>query len=187
MGTGYDKIMEAAKSAKESEEKILKLASVALACAEHLFESGVRDSTSIKELPPMWMLETPDGRIHTPVCFGYFTSEETKDLFAEKIRMKAREIGAVRIAFICEAWVAPDDNRNNLSPRFRDDRREVLTVTVEDKLGMIVSFETPVFKKNGKDTLNIENTKHVVIQEFGQENMRFAGTLCDGDGNVSRH
>lgn len=112
------------------------------------------------DLLPMWVAEDSKGAktlIATP-----FGSEEEKDLTAATVRKIFKDVGAVRCAFISEAWILASDDTGKMPKDYKmgdpirehPDRKEVIIVTAEDNVGVSMMGRYAIIRpKGGKPTL----------------------------------
>lgn len=125
---------------------------------EHLSGFAEKLFNDVGEVQPMWILES-DKEI-VPIV-APFNDDSEKDLAAEFVRNKAKEIGASVCGFMSEAWqvvVIPErDGGDALSTKAsaHEDRREVIHIVTEDRAGGYACGSFFILRpEHGKATLS---------------------------------
>lgn len=84
------------------------------------------------QMTPCWLIQ---GDKRTSIVATPFDGDRSKDFVAFVIRRLLKEENASAYSYVSEAWMAIEDLKYpiGLAPRERNDRREVVIITVADR------------------------------------------------------
>lgn len=141
---------------------------------ERASEFAVDTFKASGEVMPMWIAQ--DGKGEVIPILTPFTNDEEKDVTADAVREIFKKVGAVRCAFISEAWMLVGDKNNKMPEgpiREHPNRVEALVITVEDNVGVSIMGSYPILRPiDGKPRLG-PLTKNTMKLGGG----RFSGLL----------
>jgi len=102
---------------------------------EHVAKFSEKMFLEHGEIQPMWVLESATEIV--PIV-APFDGDESKDIIANFVRNKAKEMKAEVSGFMAEAWMVSLDKNQKLEkmPSEHEDRREIIQVFAEDKSGV---------------------------------------------------
>jgi len=128
----------------------------------------------VDQVSPMWALV--DAKKRVTLIVSPWHSDEEKEAAIKAIRFKMEIDGTVMYAAISEAWMAkvPLDDPDKLMkirPSERNDREEVIIVTVNDHLDTVVGMLAIERGEDGK----ITGTKRLPLED-GQS---FGGRMTE--------
>lgn len=84
------------------------------------------------QMVPCWLIE---GDKRTSIVATPFDGDRSKDFAAFMIRKMLKEENARAYSYVSEAWIATEDLKHpiGLAPRERENRREIVIITVADR------------------------------------------------------
>lgn len=84
------------------------------------------------QMVPCWLIQ---GDKRTTIVGTPFNGDQAKDFVAFVIRRLLKEENASAYSYVSEAWTAVEDLKHpiGLAPREREDRREVVIITVANR------------------------------------------------------